>query len=93
MAPNSKAAQPTKRSVTPTAAVKIKRLAHHKSLKLPKYETASAAGLDLAAAVPAKKPLILKPGQRALVESLLQGFIEEEQGRQKQGQQARCRER
>ena len=67
MAPNSKAAQPTKRSATPTAAVKIKRLAHHKSLKLPKYETASAAGLDLAAAVPAEKPLILKPGQRALV--------------------------
>ncbi len=47
--------------------LKIVRLSHAKGLALPAYETAGAAGLDLRAAVPEDRPLILLPGRRALV--------------------------
>ena len=36
-------------------------------MALPSYETAGAAGMDLRAAVPDDRPLIILPGKRALV--------------------------
>ena len=44
----------------------IVRLPHAEGLALPSYETAGAAGMDLRAAVPEDRPLILPPGKRAL---------------------------
>jgi dUTP pyrophosphatase len=43
------------------------RLAHGEGLSLPDYQTAGAAGLDLFAAIPDSKPLMLRAGARALV--------------------------
>lgn len=43
------------------------RLSHAEGLDLPAYETAGAAGMDLRAAVPEDRPLMLMPGKRALV--------------------------
>ncbi|MEX0644473.1 MAG: dUTP diphosphatase [Parvularculaceae bacterium] len=48
-------------------SVKVKRLAHGLGLALPAYETALAAGCDVRAAVPESEPLVLKPGERAMV--------------------------
>lgn len=45
--------------------VAIKRLAHSKGLALPNYQTAFAAGADLAAAIEGEQ--ILKPQERALI--------------------------
>ena len=57
-----------KRNTTkPAIEVKVVRLAHGKGLDLPTYQTSGAAGMDLIAAVPARKPLRLSPGTRALV--------------------------
>jgi len=50
-----------------TTEVRIMRLAHGKDLPLPSYQSASAAGLDLLAAVPADTPATIAPGARALV--------------------------
>ena len=52
-----------------SAAVKveIRQLPHGEGLALPAYQSAHAAGLDLLAAVPEAAPLILAPGQHALV--------------------------
>jgi len=52
-----------------SAAVKIevKQLPHGEGLPLPAYQSAHAAGLDLLAAVPGDAPVILGPGQHALV--------------------------
>ena len=47
--------------------VDIRQLPHGEGLALPAYQSAHAAGLDLLAAVPEDAPLILSPGQRALV--------------------------
>lgn len=47
--------------------VGIVRLPHSAGLPLPSYETAGAAGMDLRAAVPDDRPLLLLPGKRALV--------------------------
>ena len=47
--------------------VGIVRLPHAEGLALPSYETAGAAGMDLRAAVPEDRPLLLVPGRRALV--------------------------
>jgi dUTP pyrophosphatase len=47
--------------------VEIRQLPHGEGLALPEYHSAHAAGLDLLAAVPEDSPLILSPGQRALV--------------------------
>jgi dUTP pyrophosphatase len=47
--------------------VEIRRLPHGEGLALPAYQSAHAAGLDLLAAVPEASPLILAPGQHALV--------------------------
>ena len=47
--------------------VGVLRLAHANGLPLPAYQSAGAAGMDLAAAVPERTPLRLEPRQRALV--------------------------
>jgi dUTP pyrophosphatase len=44
----------------------IVRLPHGEDLPLPAYETAGAAGMDLRAAVPEDRPLLILPGRRAL---------------------------
>jgi dUTP pyrophosphatase len=43
------------------------RLPHSEGIALPAYETAGAAGMDLRAAVPEDRPLLILPGRRALV--------------------------
>ncbi|PLP57185.1 dUTP diphosphatase [Mesorhizobium loti] len=43
------------------------RLPHGEGLALPAYESAGAAGMDLRAAVPEDRPLLILPGRRALV--------------------------
>jgi dUTP pyrophosphatase len=50
-----------------TVKVDIRQLPHGEGLALPAYQSAHAAGLDLLAAVPDASPLILAPGQHALV--------------------------
>ncbi|WP_024509567.1 dUTP diphosphatase [Bradyrhizobium sp. ARR65] len=47
--------------------VEVLRLPHGEGLPLPAYQTAHAAGLDLLAAVPESAPLVLEPGQYAMV--------------------------
>ena len=47
--------------------IEIHQLPHGEGLPLPAYQSAHAAGLDLLAAVPADAPLVLSPGQHALV--------------------------
>jgi dUTP pyrophosphatase len=47
--------------------IDIHQLPHGEGLPLPAYQSAHAAGLDLLAAVPTDAPLILSPGQYALV--------------------------
>jgi dUTP pyrophosphatase len=50
-----------------TIKIDIRQLPHGEGLVLPAYQSTHAAGLDLLAAVPEASPLILSPGQRALV--------------------------
>jgi dUTP pyrophosphatase len=47
--------------------LRLRRLPHGEGLPLPAYQTAHAAGFDLAAAVPADAPVTLAPGARGLV--------------------------
>ena len=47
--------------------VHVMRLPHAADLPLPQYHSASAAGLDLVAAVPADAPVMLAPGARAVI--------------------------
>jgi dUTP pyrophosphatase len=47
--------------------IDICQLAHGEGLALPEYQSPHAAGLDLLAAVPESAPLVLAPGQHALV--------------------------
>ena len=47
--------------------IPIVRLPHAQGLPLPAYETASAAGMDLRAAVAEDEPVTLRPGSRAPV--------------------------
>ena len=47
--------------------IDVHQLPHGEGLALPTYQTAHAAGLDLLAAVPADAPLVLLPGQHAMV--------------------------
>lgn len=49
------------------SAVQFTRLEHAKDLPAPEYATPGAAGMDLAAAVPANEPLVLAPRGRAAV--------------------------
>ncbi|TIU77294.1 MAG: dUTP diphosphatase [Mesorhizobium sp.] len=48
-------------------AVGFVRLPHGEGLPLPAYESPGAAGMDLRAAVPDDRPLLILPGKRALV--------------------------
>lgn len=50
---------------TATLPIQIERLPHGKDLSLPTYATTLSAGVDLMAAI--DEPIILKPGQRALI--------------------------
>jgi dUTP pyrophosphatase len=51
--------------------VEIRQLPHGEGLALPAYQSAHAAGLDLLAAVPEDAPMMLAPGQHALVPTAL----------------------
>lgn len=50
-----------------TIRVAVHTLAHFDGLELPAYETDGSAGLDVRAAVPEGKPIILSPGERDMV--------------------------
>lgn len=50
-----------------SVTILFKQLPHGADLPVPTYHSAHAAGLDLAAAVPANEPLALPPGGRAAV--------------------------
>ncbi len=50
-----------------TVTVRVATFAHHEGLLLPAYETADAAGMDLRAAVPEQEPVVLAPGERAMI--------------------------
>jgi len=47
--------------------LRVVRLPHAADLPLPQYQSALAAGLDLAAAVPAGAPVEIRPGSRAMI--------------------------
>lgn len=49
----------------PQVPVGVRRLPHHEGLELPRYETAGAAGLDVAAALEA--PVTIAPGEVARI--------------------------
>ncbi|MBD3391938.1 MAG: dUTP diphosphatase [Chitinivibrionales bacterium] len=51
--------------MSPEQAIRVKRLPHGGELSLPRRMTADASGCDIAAAV--DSPLVLGPGQRAVV--------------------------
>jgi dUTP pyrophosphatase len=58
--------------ISPRPLIGLVRLAHGEGLPLPAYETVGAAGMDIRAAVPEDKPIIMKLGNRTLVPT---GFI------------------
>jgi dUTP pyrophosphatase len=47
--------------------MQVSRLPYSADLPLPSYYSARAAGMDLFAAVPADAPVVIDPGQRALI--------------------------
>src|SRR5262249_36018549 len=47
--------------------MKVCRLPHGVDLPLPTYQSAQSAGMDLFAAMPPDAPLVIAPGQRALI--------------------------
>ncbi|MEN2494704.1 MAG: Deoxyuridine 5'-triphosphate nucleotidohydrolase [Hyphomicrobiaceae bacterium hypho_1] len=51
------------------SALKIKRLTNGEGLELPCYQTLHSSGLDLSAAIPVNKPVVILPGQRRLIPS------------------------
>lgn len=53
--------------MTKPLRIAVTQLPHGEGLALPAYQTEHAAGLDLLAAVPENKPVVLAPGDRALV--------------------------
>jgi dUTP pyrophosphatase len=53
--------------VNTVVRIEVRQLPHGEGLALPAYQSEHAAGLDLVAAVPEDAPMILSPGQRALV--------------------------
>ncbi len=53
--------------MTSPITVEVLQLPHGQDLPLPAYQTAHAAGMDHAAAVPDDAPVTLAPGQRALI--------------------------
>ncbi|RNC79716.1 MAG: dUTP diphosphatase [Balneola sp.] len=50
--------------------IKFKKLPHAEDLSLPSYESTSAAGMDIRAAL--SEPITLKPGERTLIPTGLQ---------------------
>ncbi|MDQ7039929.1 MAG: dUTP diphosphatase [Rhodothermus sp.] len=54
-------------AVTEVLRVPVQRLPHAEGLALPVYATPYSAGMDLRAAVPEDKPLVLEPGRWTLV--------------------------
>jgi dUTP pyrophosphatase len=67
------------RSLDSLPEIGVVRLAHAEGLALPAYETAGSAGMDLRAAVPEDRPILLLPGKRApvptgLILEIPQGF-------------------
>jgi len=50
-----------------TITVQVCPLPHFDGLALPAYETQGSAGMDVRAAVSEAEPVILKPGERAMV--------------------------
>ena len=57
--------------------VAVRPLPHFEGLALPAYETAGSAGMDVRAAVPDEAPIVLEPGQRAMVPTGLSVAIPE----------------
>jgi dUTP pyrophosphatase len=57
--------------------VQVRPLPHFEGLQLPAYETSGSAGMDVRAAVPEDGPLVLKPGERAMVPTGLSVAIPE----------------
>lgn len=55
--------------------IQFKKLPHAKDLALPEYETSSAAGMDIRAAL--EEPITLKPGERTLIPTGLQMALPE----------------
>jgi dUTP pyrophosphatase len=53
--------------MTDLVDIRMMRLPHGADLPLPAYQSASAAGLDLMAAVPDNVPVMIPPGARALI--------------------------
>ncbi len=47
--------------------VMVMRLPHASDQPLPAYETSGAAGMDLRAAIPKDRPMLILPGRRTLV--------------------------
>jgi dUTP pyrophosphatase len=47
--------------------VRFQRFPHSQDLQLPQYQSDDAAGMDLVAAIPEGREVILKPGDRALI--------------------------
>jgi dUTP pyrophosphatase len=47
--------------------VRLMRLPHSDGLPLPAYQSSFASGLDLLAAVPSDAPVIIAPGDRAMI--------------------------
>jgi dUTP pyrophosphatase len=47
--------------------IRVQKLPHGEGLHLPAYQSDGAAGMDLQAAVSAETPVVLQPGQRALI--------------------------
>lgn len=55
--------------------IQFKKLAHAKDLALPAYESSSAAGMDIRAAL--EEPITLKSGERCLIPTGLQMALPE----------------
>jgi dUTP pyrophosphatase len=47
--------------------LRLLRLPHFEGLELPAYQTEGSAGMDVRAAVPQDAPVLLQPGQRAMI--------------------------
>src|SRR5262249_15699774 len=59
--------QRSHRAPMPELELRFVRLPHGSDLPPPAYQSASAAGIDLLAAVPADAPVVLAPGARAMI--------------------------
>ncbi len=53
--------------MTKSLTIRCTQLPHAEGLPLPAYETSGAAGMDLMAALPVGKDVVLGPGERRLI--------------------------